>query len=148
LAVGDGFGPGEGGAADDRGALRAAGAEAIDRPEGPASDAAPEWYTPVSIERAVYPFGRTPSLREDLMDLVRRVREPLQSRRILPADCVPHLASPALAAGGGAVVYFRLPPLVFTATAVPEPTPGDPDLDGEPWRLAVAIAVETDALGD
>jgi hypothetical protein len=87
-----------------------------------------------------------PGFREVLLDCIRDLRNVIRDKRLRPQDCkgyLPHVDEPA-----AALVYFRIGATVFAAWTLPGPQPRGEASDRAdmPWNLAIAVAVDDEAI--
>jgi hypothetical protein len=116
-------------------------------PRGPEFDVDQRFYTPVHVIRATRPFSSdesgTLTLREGLIMSIADLRRTLRDQGVQATDCKAYL--PERDEERGAIVYFRLGGIVYTAIA--RLALGDAgDRPDSIWDLILAVNVETEAL--
>ena len=135
-----------------REALASAEVTDLIEPQDPAP-AHPEWdfderfYTPLQVVRACWPFAPerpgVPTLRDGLLESIRRLREAIRNNGLKPADCKAYL--PAEHEADAALVYFRLDGYVLAALGQAAPAEVL-DAGIAAWNLTLAVNVADEAI--
>jgi hypothetical protein len=134
--------------------LRSADVDEVFGPEAPldhpAFDYEERFYTPLSIGSVAWPFdperpGVRP-FRDSLLDCILYLRRAMAERKLRNQDLKAFRPLPG--EPDFALVYFRIGATIFAARAVPAPLPhGEaPAHPDTPWNLAIAVAVDDEAI--